>query len=93
MAQVQTNVISITVIDACVPFVKTKESLNWSKSEAKQLIKRYLLQKYKLGSAGSSAGGFDDYFGQQKETETLKETLKQKVSYFLLKMLNKNTSK
>ncbi len=55
----------ITVIDACVPFVKTKESLNWSKSEAKQLIKRYLLQKNKLGSVGSSAGGFDDYFGQQ----------------------------
>jgi hypothetical protein len=34
----------ITVIDACVSFVKTKELLNWSKTEAQSLQKRYQQQ-------------------------------------------------
>lgn len=38
----------VTLIDACVCYVKTKESLNWSKAEANQIQKRFQQRQQKL---------------------------------------------
>lgn len=45
----------VTLIDACVCYVKTKESLNWSKEEANHIQKRFLQRQQKLKNGHKTA--------------------------------------